>query len=235
MKTSNSPLILFFLLLSLSASAQLRDATPAEKVVLDKAVSAIENILDQFNSDDWDKQQDYYSSEIAVNGHADVPMDIDNNFERQYQVRMNSDRYNTLIKPIEEKITAAMQQSNYATVQQLGKQNKALRWLTVDVYINRHTANVFPANHAKTTKLNLRGAPYAYKTKNDDGENEYSLLFGNWETAQNGEYGLNYRFKRPHVSPYIENIVFIIHGADDRIQQLLNTVSWADMQKALTP
>jgi len=235
MKFPVTLLSLFSLLLGLNANAQLRNPTPAEKAALDKAVTSIENILDQFNSDDWDKEQDYYTGEIAINGHADVPMDIDNNFERQYHVKMNSDRYNTLIKPIEDKITAAMQQSDFATVQQLGKQNKALSWLTVDVYINRHTANVYPGNHAKTTKLNVTGIPYAYKTKGDGGEIEYSLLFGNWETAQNGEYGLNYHFKRPHVTPYIENIVFIVHGADDRIQQLFKKVAWADIQNALTP
>jgi hypothetical protein len=235
MKFLISLLVSFSLLFASSANAQLRDPTPSEKPVLDKAVTVIVKTLDQFNSDDWDKEQDFYSGEIAVNGHADVPMDIDNNFERQYHVRRNSDRYNALIKPIEEKIATAMQQSDYATVQKLGKQNKAVSWLTVDVYINRRTANVFLTNHTKTSRLNVNGIPYAYKTKGDDGETEYSLLFGNWETAQSGEYGLSYHFKHPHVTPYIENIVFILHGADDRIQQLLKTVSWADVQNALTP
>ena len=91
------------LLAGSSLRAQLRAPSPDEKKALDKAVTAIVHTLDQFNSDNWEKLQDYYNGEIAVNGSASVPIDIDNNFERQYNVAARSGRYTTLIQPLNDK------------------------------------------------------------------------------------------------------------------------------------
>lgn|SRR6185437_8640128 len=235
MKTLAIALVL--LLSAPGLKAQLRDATPAEQHVLDKAVAVITRTLDQFNSNDWDKTQDYYSGEIAVNPRPAVPLDIDNNFERQYMVRVNSDRYDRLIKPIVEKISDAMQQNNTALVLSLGKQNKALVSLRVDVYINRqnldfnlHGKDVFP--------LHITGTAYGYKVKGGENGNEgnsYWLLFGNWAAARPNQYGMGFSFVYPKKTPYIENIAMVIQGADDRINELLNNVDWQAMNNALTP
>jgi hypothetical protein len=79
---------LFFLIVFSAAQAQLRDPTTQEKTALDKISVALISTLDQFNSDDWDKINDYYSP-LSVNPNPGVPIDIDNNFERQYRVRLN--------------------------------------------------------------------------------------------------------------------------------------------------
>ena len=55
----------------------------------------------------------FYSGEISVNIAPAVPLDINNNFERKYRAAVNSDRYNALIKPLQDKISAAMQQNDY--------------------------------------------------------------------------------------------------------------------------
>lgn len=231
-------LMLFLLFGTFEAKAQVRDATPAEQKALDKAIAAITDALDRFNNNDWNKEQDFYSGQIGVHPTHDVPMDVDNNFERQYHVQANSERYNTLIQPLQQKINDALQQGDNNKVLELGKQLKALSWLTVDVYINRRVVNVFAADKGKNIKLSSMGAGYCYQIKKDqygNNANSYWLLFGNWQTATNGGYGLTYHFKHPPVTPYIENIAITITGADDRIQELLKTINWSELQDALTP
>jgi len=212
--------------------AQLRDPSPEEKKALDKVVPVIEDILDHFNSNDWDKAQDYYNNDIAVNPNPDVPLDINCNFEREYKVKMNSDRYNSLIKPLVDKIMDASQKGDYQTTLSLGKQNELLSRFTVDVYINRKIAEV---TGKRSKKITVNGVPYAYHLDEDSNTPaRYCLLFGNWATARPNEYGLGFHFIHPHKTPFIENVAFIIQGADDRVQQLLKTINWSEVQNALT-
>jgi hypothetical protein len=134
-----------------------------------------------------------------------------------------------------DKINAARQQNDYLTILELGKQNKALSVLTVYAYVNRNNAGVTGDG---ATRINVNGVPYAYHTNQDNYGNtasSYWLLFGNWSSAKPGQYGLNFHFTYPNKTPYIENIVIIIFGADDRIQELLKTVNWSEVQNGLTP
>ncbi len=205
------------------------------KKVLDKAVSAIVYTLDQFNSNDWDKINDYYNNDISLNEKPNDPIDINCNFERQYRVRNNSDRYNDKIRPLVEKIKAATQQTDYQTALDVGKQYKALSNFTVYAYINRNNASVTDTG---VTRITVNGVPLAYHTNQgyyDNFTNSYWLLFGNWTTAKPGQYGLNFHFNHPNKTPYIENIVIISEGADDRIKELLKTVNWSEVQNGLTP
>jgi hypothetical protein len=47
--------------------------------------------------------------------------------------------------------------------------------------------------------------------------------------------GLALPFGHPDNTPYIENIVVHLWGADDRIQELLKTVHWSEVNAALAP
>ena len=127
-----------------------------------------------------------------------------------------------------------MQKGNIQEAQAIGKQIKALSWLTVDVYINRNTAT-FDLQDKETVKMAVKNIPAAYKFRNDQNDGSACwLLFGNWATARHTEDGLNFKFTHAKVTPYIENIAIVIHGADDRIQELLKTIDWSQMQNALT-
>jgi hypothetical protein len=231
-----SALVLF--LVGNIAAQSRRDPNPAEKAVLDKAVNIIENTLNQFNNNDWGKEQDYYDGDILIAQAYNSPLQINTNFERHYRVLLNSDRYNNLLKPIEDKVNDAMQKGDYKRVQELGDQSKALSSLTVDVYVNYFVAGIFPGKPGNV-KLDVKGPFLSYKTNQDQYSNKdihgYWLLYGNWPTVQNGPYGLTFKFKRPPSSPYIENIAIIITGAEDRIQELLKTADWTQLQAALTP
>jgi hypothetical protein len=230
-------LLLLLLMSTKSLDAQVANATAAEKKVLDKAVPLIIQTLDQFNNGDWELTQDFYGGDISVNQKPDVPMDINQNFEREYRVKNNSDRYNTLVKPAQDKMKEALDRGDVSQVQKLSGENRKYMSFTVDVYINRKIATITPGEKG-TIPTQVKGIDLCYHTNKDQYENEtntYFLLFGNWKTAKNGQYGLHYAFIHPAKTPYIENIVIILKGADDYLQHLLKTVDWSLMQNALTP
>ena len=231
---------LLLLLLFISTkilNAQVANATAAEKKVLDKAIPLIIQTLDQFNNGDWELTQDFYGGDILVNQKPDVPLDINQNFEREYRVKYNSYRYNTLLKPTQDKIKEALDKGDMNQVQKLSGENRKYMSFTVDVYINRKIAAITPGETG-TILTQVKGTDLCYHTNKDQYENEtntYFLLFGNWKNAKNGQYGLHYTFVHPTKTPYIENIVIILKGADDYIQHLLKTVDWSPLQNALTP
>ncbi len=226
--------LIILLSATLRLSAQLRDPNPEEKKVLDKAASFIVAALDQFNSNDWEKTNDYYTGELLVNEKPYVPIDINCNFEREYQVRLNSDRYNNKLKMLVDKINEATASQDYPTALQVGKQYRALSQLSVYAYINYSRAEV---TESGVTRLDVPGVPYAYHTGHGHYGNfttSYWLLFGNWAAARHDQDGLGFHFTHQRQTPYIENVVIIIQGADDRIAELLKTVDWSQMQHALT-
>jgi hypothetical protein len=64
----------------------------------------------------------------------------------------------------------------------------------------------------------------------------YVLVFGNWQTAKwdAGNKWYRFHFAHPQNTPYIENIVIQIFGADDRIKKLLKTIDWNMANEGMT-
>ncbi|MBS1919289.1 MAG: hypothetical protein JST17_03445 [Bacteroidetes bacterium] len=218
-----------FLLLNSTHAQSVVKPNDAQKKVLDKAIPIIIKILDQFNSPDWELSSDFYS-DPSVSINPSVPLDIDQNFEREYKIKNNSDRFNRLIKPINERINELMQQQPipYDSVKALGEKQKSMSNVTVYVYINRKTLDITPD---PKTDLKIPGVAIAQKApgeyfKSNKGYS-YWLCFGNWKTA-------NFKFKHPNNTPYIENIVVIFFGAEDRVQELLQKIDWRILNDALT-
>jgi hypothetical protein len=142
-----------------------------------------------------------------------------------------------LIKPLQEKIEDAMQKGDNELALSVGKQFRALSEITVYAYVNRYDLNFNP-HSGKVVPMQVKGVPYSYKVSQDQYGNKangYWLLFGNWATAKAGEDIQYYHFIHPKKTPYVENVAVLVFGADDRIKELLSSVDWAAIQKALTP
>jgi hypothetical protein len=61
------------------------------------------------------------------------------------------------------------------------------------------------------------------------------LAFGNWSTARpSQDYG-DYRFHFIHpYGPFIENIVIILMGNEQRIKELLQKIDWNEVNNGLS-
>jgi hypothetical protein len=216
--------------------AALRPPTTTEQAVLDKYAKTVNQVLDQFQSDDWDESVDYSIDNAMVNTNdPGVPLDIDELAQRTYTVRNGSQRY-------DEKIAPSMQQlldpgANISAKQKIGQQVQSLMRVQVQVHFNRAKLGFEPAP-ANNHDLHIPGAAFAYKI--DDSAfghgTAYILAFGNWNSSKwDAEHGW-YRFHFAHSqnTPYIENIEVRIYGADDRIQQLLHSIDWNALNNGLT-
>jgi hypothetical protein len=218
-----------------ASAAPLRKPNAAEQQVLQKYRDAINKLLDQFQSDDWDENVDF-AVDDDVNVHPDSgrPLDVDELMQRTYRVRYQSERFNKLILPV---LTKVQEEPDPFKKGEIAKPVQELNSLQVEVHFNIENLGINPApgsNH----DLHIPGAAMAYKISDNalSHGSAYVLAFGNWQPlkwdADHGWY--HFRFAHPQNTPYIENIEIRIFGADDRIQELFHTIDWNQVNAALT-
>ena len=232
-KTVSRCLVTLFLATTL-AHAELRPPTPAEKKVVENFVSVMNKVLDQFQSDDWDEKVEYTIDDFAVNtSDPGVPLDIDEMMQRTYDVHPGSARFQNLIAPK----MAGLDSPDMQEKVKAGRAIQDLMHVTVMVHFNRNSGGVNPPPN-KNKDLQIQGAAYSYKINNNVTSHgaAYILLFGNWHAAKwsDSEGGYRFTFAHKQLTPYIENAVIEIYGADDRIQELLHKIDWNEVNNALT-
>jgi len=224
-------LLIAALLVPAALAGQLHEPTAAERHALDPAISAITRVLDHFGDDDWDKASDSYSDNVLVSDDPDVPLDIDQNFERTYSVRQGSHRWHTMIEPLMGQLQQLMTGGDYAAQRRVGGRMRSLSDVTVDVYINRADFSV-DTTVPGTTRVVVPGAALAYRVPPDSSlETQgptYVIGFGKW-------HGQRYTFVHRSRTAAIENIVVQMRGADDRIRELLSRIDWRPLDAVLTP
>lgn len=218
-----------------SAHAALRDPTPEEKQALDKATAAIGAIFDPIENDDWEKAQDFYDGNPQVNTRPDVPLDINQNFQRDYHVRPGSRRERDLIQPLEKQLQSA---GSPEAMLAIGRKVRPLMTLSAYAYINMGAVDVKQAAGAAPKAA---GAAFVYAVDPKEafcqsGASCYLLGFGNWQAARRrpGEQALRFVFTHKAGTPFVENVVIRLTGADDRIRELLQTLDWNALNNALT-
>jgi hypothetical protein len=224
----------FFIPWILSAQSDLRPPAGAEGTVLNHYRDVVKAVLDTFQSDDWDEKIDYeVDDDVQVSSDRDVPLDINELTQRTYTVRNGSDLFQRDFAPIVEKLTATQDPNEMIA---LSKQLKMNRF-SVEVHFNRANEGVKPAP-ASNPDLHIPGVAMAYRVNNYKFEKGTSvlLMFGDWKSAtwqaDNGWY--HFRFQHRFRDPAIENIVVQLDGAPERINELLKTVNWKQLNDALT-
>jgi hypothetical protein len=212
-----------------------RPPTPEEQKVLDKYSEAIDKVLVQFADDDWEENVDQSLANAEVNPNTDLPLDVNSIVQRTYDVRGSSDRYREQILSL---VKEMVQSSDLDRKKELNAQIQDLMHVQVQVRLNRANVPVDPVP-PDNEDLRIAGTAFAYKIKKDayPSGTAYVLFFGDaraleWDPEHNW---FHYKFAHAANSACIENVEFRIYGADDRIQQLLHTVDWKQVNAALTP
>lgn len=215
---------------------KLRPANAAEESAINRYNSVMTHLLDQFLTDDWEENEGerYTFDGVLVNSESDRPLDVNCLLERTYTVRTNSERFNKLLAPLIQKLE---QESTPSGKQEIGRQLQALMHLKVSVHFNRTNVSLDPGPKPDTD-LGISGIDRTYKT-NDTSQGEgsaYVLLFGNWQSAKwmATDGWLHFSFVHPNRTPFIENIEIRLYGADDRIQELLHSIDWKQVNEAMT-
>ena len=256
----NTKTALIFLSLLLPANSILaqsvREPNAAEKKVFDKAIPIIQSFLDKFGNNDWTLDQNWYNDDplVPTDYEDKGPIGIDQNFERDYVVNQDSKRFSEIIKPLydksqvlTDKVVAELKEYEKNppkdgvmkkdavsdSLDALNNKLEELNALHVYAYINRDNISGRPAADVK-----VKGSAMVTKTNEGymayDYFKSYYIAFGDWKTAKwNADDSLyDFKFKNTK-TPSIQNLVIIMTGAQDRMKELIRTLDWSVLNKAI--
>jgi hypothetical protein len=225
-----------------------RSPTPQEKAVIDKAVHAVLPVMQEFINSDWemvsggaDNPDDY-----SVDRKPDRPLNVAPFNDWQFSVKQGSPLWNGKIKPLQEKMMAAASvggdENGAAAYDRISKDYFNRRDIFVEAEVNDVELPMLPGKNS-AANLKIPGCAYSFKLTHDHwrGSNQdldagYLLAFGNWSTAKPSRDYDDYRFHfiHPDVDPFIENIVILIKGNEQRIKELLKEIDWNEVNKGLS-
>jgi hypothetical protein len=231
-----------------SGAQSRRDPTADEAKVLARFFGAIASVTAGFADDNWQVSGGTLPddpSHETIAAHARVPLDDCFGGDRTWTVREDSERYNSRVKPLYDRVKAladglvAKYQSGQTAsgdkqeIDRVRQQIKNTSEVTMDVCAN--SPNVEATALTPNAPSLLPGVA-AHKVSADvcgGGTTPcYVLAFGDWKSARasNGRY--DFHFVHPAGSPYLENVVIRLQGADDRIQEMLKA-DWGRVSAAL--
>ena len=229
-------LLLMFTLVSVAMFGfyQQRQPTPGQQKVIAKYTTAVNKVLDQFRSEDWEETIDATIEHPKVNPLDDRPLDIDEVLQRTYKVRPSSKRYQTLIAPKLAKMEA---EKDPAKKQFMGAQIEDLMHLQVQVHFNMRVVPLITGPDSKVDPR-IPGATFVHQDRNNPFSHgvAYVLFFSNGKAGRWEDVNDVYRnfFVHPPNTPYIENLEVRIYGSEDRIKELLRKIDWKQLNSALT-
>lgn len=239
--------LLFFCFVQFTSAQNSRSATTEETKVILKEINIVAPIIKGFENNDW--QSDYEATDpqyFSVQIDPDVVMGTSSYVGGHFTVRNGSDRYNKLIKPYSDSITNNPPDvNNQKQMDEHTKEGAKIEEMInfyVEVEVNAKNLPVKPAKGSKSD-LKIPGVYFAYKESNDDdktlhnvdhGKSAYVLAFGNWSTAKFEDQNYQFHFNHPLGTPYIENIVILIYGAPDKVQDVLHNTDWKKINEGLT-
>ncbi len=263
MNSIKSKITLIFLiqlfLSGLNFAQSVKEPSPAEKKLLNKVIPIIQSVLDQFGNNDWELDQDWYNGDpfVPADDNGTGPIGLDQNFERDYKVTENSDRFNNIIMPLYEK-SQVLQDKVVVNIKkyennpsakaekEYGKKSPLLDSLDA---INNKLEELSELHvYAYINNLYVKGKPVkdidipgaAMVTKENRGHfapdffKSYYIAFGNWKSAKWSDSQKAYYFKfKDTPKSSVQNIVIIMTGAQDRMKELMKTIDWSVLNKAI--
>jgi hypothetical protein len=233
-----------------SAAQSRRAPTRDEAQVLTRFITAITSTVDPFSDANWQVDGGTFpkdASDASMSVHPQLPLDDCIGGDRTWSIRPNSPLFNARLFPLYERVKSlseamgaklgAGQNASAETqeIQRINKQIKSVNKVTIDVCGNSPSIEA-PALALETPSL-LPGV-IAHRVSPDvcgsDVAACYVLVYGDWKSARPSPSRDRdtYRFVNPPGSPYLENIVIRLKGADDRIQEMLKA-DWARVAQAL--
>lgn len=222
-----------------SRAQSRRDPTPEEKGVMLKALGALDHIMTPFLG-----AHDMEASPSSGTLGEDLSVPIDGRIGTAYtwdsSVKKDSDRYNAHVKPLVDQIIQLTQNGQYEQVKALRQEMTRWNHLSISVELNSEALGLGSAP-ARNTTLSLSGVDRAFVIAEDDyapdNKGNRVLAFGNWKTAEHDAKNAaeRFHFVHPPQTPFIENMVVIISGAEDLTRELLEKTDWTQVTASLSP
>jgi len=241
--------LLLVLLFGYKEDTAQRKPTPQEAAAITKAAGAVNDIVERFADSNWQMSAggiapaEYYSVKIRPNEPINTtPFQGDWDFT----IRTGSPLYHEKIQPYIAKISSPPTDPNdkkaWDEYMHSTDKIKGLQHVYVEAVINRLSVFVNPLKGGNDD-LKIPGCYFSYKQPGGEvpviGTDyqlpSYVLAFGNWKNTKkesDGEY--MFPFVHKPGTPYIENIVIILSGNEERIKELLQKTDWDKINEGLT-
>lgn len=260
MSSSLSPLrvscvaALVVCMIAVPLSAQSRRAPTAPEVkVLKQYIDTMKPILDRFVDANWEVENSDFPEtpeDQTISVHAGLPLDNCVGGTISWQVVQGSQRFHKVIKPLydrfqqlNEEVAKKAKAGKDTSVElkeidELDKKMTTLSEVTMDLCAN--SPNI-EATAYQPARPSILPNVIAHEAKGDDAcgvdiPTCWVLAFGNWKSARMNPDGhlYDFHFVHPAASPYIENLVIKMHGAKDRIEEMLKAIDWTKVNGVLT-
>lgn len=214
-----------------AARAQTRDLTSAERALVDRYGHVVGSVLDQFRNDDWLQKIDLTMDDPTTPVTPASPLQV-GVIERTYNARPGSARWNAMIAPYATIVTGGQ-----ASPQAMAQAGKAMQPL-LHVHVSATFNTRFSALDLKNgSELKVAGATLAFRDAHPTqyAESGVVLLFSGTETARwvRADGGLRFSFANPPGAVVIENAEIRISGAQDRVEELVRTIDWRQVNTVL--
>jgi hypothetical protein len=237
---------LFSLLGGLASGQTYRAANNAETAAINKAAHIIVPLIDGCANNDWEKLEggsmapEYYAvrrdPETVM---ATQPFDV-----WHFSIKSGSDYYNKNIKAYYDKLSdGSLDANDSKAMEQATKEGEKINGM-INLYVEVMVNGInIPFNPAKREGIDLKipGCFFAWKQKPDNnfrGANyntpeSYVLAFGSWGNARYADRNYQFTFSHPKGAPVIENVIIVISGSKERIQQLFRSINWNKVNEVL--
>jgi hypothetical protein len=215
-----------------------RDPTPAEKLVLMKPFDALNAAILPFLKA-HDLELDPSSADFNETQSVPIKGVIGGAFEWKCTVKQNSDRFNVHLKPMMERIEQLMQSGLYEEVKSLRQEMNRWNHLDIGLELNSEALDS-GAEPGRNMELSIAGVAKGFVVADDKSapvkSNRYILAFGNWQAAKHdaATSADRFHFVHPPQTPFVENMVITISGAEDLIKALLDKTDWIKIANSLT-
>lgn len=218
---------------SLYATAQgaRRLPTAEERAVVERYKQVVFKALQPVANTDWeeDSSGDYdIPDDFLVTPRPDVPFEITGSIQRSYHVPTDSPYYQRTIAPMLAKMQGM---TDPQAMQELFAHVDRTE-LTITMQMN--WLDAIYEDGTRPRVLQVPGAAMAWETP-ETRQKSVTLLFGDWAKATQEKGGLHYHFRRPGKYLAIENLFVQLVGNGPRIDELLKTIDWKQMNAALYP
>jgi hypothetical protein len=217
--------------------------------VLTRFIGAVGSTDSRYADENWQVRGGTYpedASHESIAVHATIPLDDCVGGDRTWTVRENSPLFKAKLLPLYERVKtlADAMASKYAAGQDASTERRELERLNGQIKNTNEVSMDVCGNSPGIAAAalapgqpSLLPAVAAHKVPSDvcgGAPACYVLAFGDWKSARLGgsRDRYDFHFAHPAGSPFLENIVIQLKGADDRIQEMLKA-DWARVAAAL--
>lgn len=221
------------LLLYFSATAQsMRMPTPAEKIALMKVIDPINQNINLFLNNNWQKTEDFDEPNM------DVPNSSRAQLRTGYSITLKIKEGTPLYQKLMQPVLRLMKENKNDSLQEAYATWEKKSVIHIDIEVNGGVVALGSAPN-KIQKLIIPGAAMAFIVAEDNNtprrNGAFVLAFGHWGNAKyNSEnHCYNFKYDHPPQTPFIENAVLEIYGNSERINEILKRCDWSSVTAGL--